>query len=82
MVKPEEDGHLHQDRQAAGERIETHFLLQFLGFLHHFLLVVFVFIADLLHLGLDFLHFPHGAHLVDCGANQEDAHGEGEQHNG
>jgi len=56
--------------------------LQFLGFLHHFLLVVLVFIADFLHLGLDFLHFPHGAHLVDCGANQEDAHGEGEQHNG
>ena len=60
-VHAEEDGHLHEHRQAGGEGRDLVLALEGLRLFHHLLtadlvLLALVLLLDLAHFGLDGLH--------------------------
>ena len=75
-----EHRHLHQRHNAAGQRVHVGFLVQALHLHRLLLLVLAVFLADLLHLRLEFLHLAASTQLVHHRLHQEDTDGEGEEH--
>ena len=86
-VHAEEDGHLHEHRQAGGEGRNLVLALQGLGLFHHLLtadlvLLALVLLLDLAHFRLDGLHGSRGADLLEEQRDDGDAHQDGEQHDG
>jgi hypothetical protein len=65
LVEPDEQRHLHQQGQAASERVHAVLFVE----LHHLfvelLAVVLVLLLELLDLGLDDLHLSHRLRLLD-----------------
>ena len=86
-VHAEEDGHLHEHRQAGGEGRDLVLALEGLRLFHHLLtadlvLLALVLLLDLAHFGLDRLHGARGADLLEEQRDDGDAHQDGEQHDG
>ena len=70
-VQGKEDGHLKDERQAGGKRVDFVLLVEAHHLLLHALFVVLEFLLDLLHLRLQCLQ---GAHALDLFVGEGDQH--------
>ena len=73
MVQHEENGHLHQEWQAATQRIDAVFLIKLQKFFVELLPIVFVPGLNLLHFRLQLLHDHHRARALE-GQRRHDDH--------
>jgi hypothetical protein len=81
LEQSDEDGHLQEDGQAAGQRVELGFGVKLLHFLLHTGLVVSVLLLNLLHQRLHFLHLIGGFDLLAHKRHQNHAEDEGDDEN-
>jgi hypothetical protein len=80
VEQADEHRHLHEDGQAAAERVDTVLPLEPLHLLGLLLPVVPVLLADLRDLRLELLHPPHRPHLVDERLVQDRPQREDQEH--
>ena len=73
LVQHEENGHLHQEWQAATQRIDAVFLIKLQKFFVELLPIVFVPGLNLLHFRLQLLHDHHRARALE-GQRRHDDH--------
>ena len=81
-VHGEPDGHLEEQGEAAGERVDALLLVELH---HHLLLTLFVAASaslEGLELGLNELHLALGAHALHREGKEEQADGEGDEDDG
>ena len=80
-IHDEEDGHLQEQRQTRGQRIDLVLLVE----LHHLfvelLAIVFVLGLKLLHFGLQALHFEHALGALQSQWGDQHHHGERNERN-
>src|SRR5208337_1736841 len=81
-VQGNEYRQLYHHGQAAGHGVDLEGPVQAHQLLVHSLLVVFVFLPDLGHLGLELLHRLHGLVAFVVGVEEEDADHKGEDDDG
>ena len=80
MEQADEDGDLHEHRQASGEGVEAVLALQLLHLLGHLDLILAVLLTDGLHLRLDLLHLLRRLDLFDEGLVEDRPQREHEEH--
>lgn len=82
LVQHEEDGHLHQERQAATQRIDAVFLVKLQKLFVELLPIVFVPGLDLLHFRLQLLHNHHRPRALEGQRRHDDHHDQRQQDDG
>ena len=82
VVDGDQEWHLDEERQAAGERRGSVFLVELAHFFTQLLRIILVFLLDLLHFRLNGLHGLHGPDLFQGEREQQRLDNDGQDDDG